>query len=224
MHMRLIVRVAILVVAAVSTSPAFAEWMGQADFSACPRQYIPQTSGSEGPFPTQAACAARVTEVQQARGALGCARYACNEVAGSTVSSISPNVPLPSGLTPQQSMAMGAAALGGYMIGKGLHDLLVGNPQQQAEDQGAEAARQAQVQQQQEQRQQQQRQEQQRRDEATKQELLRSLKGTGSSADLAFKNTGAGAELQFKTGESAPAAPAVIHEGFSLPPLEPSSH
>ena len=39
------------------------------------------------------------------------------------------NVPsVPAGLTPQQQLAMQGAALGGYMIGKGLHDILFGNP------------------------------------------------------------------------------------------------
>jgi hypothetical protein len=39
--------------------------------------------------------------------------------------------------------------------------------------------------------------------------------------ERAFKSTGAGADLQFKTGDSAPAAKTVIHDGFSLPPLDP---
>ncbi len=41
-------------------------------------------------------------------------------------SSSTPSVP--AGLTPQQQLAMQGAALGGYMIGKGLHDILFGNP------------------------------------------------------------------------------------------------
>jgi hypothetical protein len=111
MRKRLIARIAILAYAAMAAAPAFADWFAQADFSACPRQYIPQTSGSEGPFSTQAGCSARVAEVQQ-QSALACARYVCNSSGGSAVSSTSQSVPLPSGLTPQQTMAMGAAALG----------------------------------------------------------------------------------------------------------------
>jgi len=98
------------------------------------------------------------------------------------------------------------------VIGQGIAKMLLGDLQQQAADQAAQATSQAQIQQQQEQQreqlarlQEQRRQEQDRRDEATKQELLRSLKGTGSSAELAFKDIGAGADLQFKTGEPAPA-------------------
>ena len=41
-------------------------------------------------------------------------------------SSSTPSVP--AGLTPQQQLAMQGAALGGYMIGKGLHDILFGSP------------------------------------------------------------------------------------------------
>jgi hypothetical protein len=123
------------------------------------------------------------------------------------------------GMTPQQTLGVGIAVLAISALMQGP------DPQQQAADQAAEAARQAQIQQQQQQQQQQQeqqRQQQERRAEQTKQELLRSLKGTGASADLAFKDTGAGADLQFKTGDAAPAAKTVIHNGFSLPPLEPS--
>ena len=119
------------------------------------------------------------------------------------------------GMTLQQTLGVGIAVLAISALMQGP------DPQQQAADQAAEAARQAQIQQQQQQ-QEQQRQEQERRAEQTKQELLRSLKGTGASADLAFKDTGAGADLQFKTGDAAPAAKTVIHNGFSLPPLEPS--
>ena len=216
MGMRLMARIAILAFLAMATSPALADWFAQADFSACPRQYIPATSGSEGPFSTQAACSARVAEVQR-QSPMACARYACNSAGGSGASATSPSVPLPSGLTAQQTMAMGAAALGGYMIGQGLHDLFVGNPEQQAAEQAAASARQAELQRQQEQ----QRQEQETRAEATKQELLHSLKGTGASTDLALKGAGAGAELQLKTGDSSPPAKAVIHDGFKLPMSEP---
>ena len=118
------------------------------------------------------------------------------------------------GLTSQQTLGAGIGILGAYMILKGLS----GDPVQEAADQGAEAERQAALRWQQEQQQQ----EAERRAEASKQELLRSLKGTGVSTDLALKDSGTGASLQLKTGDASPPAPQVIHDGFSVPSFEPA--
>jgi len=219
MTVRLMARIAVVAFLAMATSPARADWFAQADFSACPRQYISQTSASEGPFSTSGACSARLAEVQ--RSAPACARYACNSTGGSGASATSSDSTSNAlagavtsglrGLTPQQVMGVGITALAISAL------MQTPDPQQQAADQAAEAARQAALRQQREQ----QRQEQERRAEATKQELLHSLKGTGAATDLALKDAGAGGELQLKTGDSSPPPKAVIHEGFSLPMSEP---
>lgn len=54
----------------------YASWMANADFSSCPRQYMPSTSGSEGPFNSESECLSRVSEVSRAQN-LSCARYSC---------------------------------------------------------------------------------------------------------------------------------------------------
>jgi hypothetical protein len=220
MAVRPMARIAILAFLAMATSPALADWFAQADFSACPRQYIPQTSASEGPFSTPGACSARLAEVQR-QSPMACARYACNSTGGSGASATSSDSTTNAlagaltsgmrGLTTQQIMGVGITALAISAL------MQTPDPQQQAADQAAEAATQAALRQQREQ----QRQEQERRAEATKQELLHSLKGTGASTDLALKDAGAGGELQLKTGDSSPPPKAVIHEGFSLPMSEP---
>jgi hypothetical protein len=151
----------------------------------------------------------------------------------------------------RSSSMEGAAADLGTALGHAIGNWLFGNhqqqassetvPQQQSTNTAADDARQAALQRQQEQQrldqrqqeqqqQDQQRREQQRldqqkqdkerRDEATKQELLGSIKGTGAS-DLTFKRSGSGPDLQFKTTDSAAAKPAVIHDGFSLPTIDP---
>ncbi len=129
------------------------------------------------------------------------------------------------GLTPQQTMGVGLTVLALAAL------MQTPDPQQQAADQAADAARQEVLRRQQEQI----RQEQERRAEATKQELLHSLKGisattdlglkdtaSGSGPQLTLKDTGAGGGLQLKTGDSTPSPKTVIHDGFNLPAIDPS--
>jgi hypothetical protein len=213
MPIRTIVSVGIVIVLAMTASHARADWTAYGDFTACPRQYIPQTSGSEGGFATESACNARVNQVQR-ESPTSCARFTCkdNAVGGATSNTDPVAQAITAGIrtmTPQQALGTGLGILGVVAIVQGL------NSQQQTSDQAAAEAREAAIRRQQEQ------QLQEQRAEATKQELLHSLKGTGASTDLALKDTGAGAGLQLKTGDSSPPPKAVIHDGFSLPMGEP---
>ena len=71
----------------------FAGWMANADFSACPRSKIPNTSGSEGPFNLESECLARVRQVEQT-SPLACAKIACvNQQAAGGVSASAPAAP-----------------------------------------------------------------------------------------------------------------------------------
>lgn len=74
-------KILILIVTCCGWS-AHAGWMANADFSSCPRKYIPNTSGQEGPFGSQADCRARIDQAQREMR-LDCARYTCVE-AGDT--------------------------------------------------------------------------------------------------------------------------------------------
>jgi len=65
----------------LSGQSAFAGWMANADFTSCPRKYVPNTSGKEGPFATQSACNARVEQVQR-ESPMVCARYTCVDEGG----------------------------------------------------------------------------------------------------------------------------------------------
>jgi len=59
---------------------AFADgYMLNADFSACPRKYIPQTSATEGPYYSKEACNDRITQVQR-QSPMACAKYTCPPV------------------------------------------------------------------------------------------------------------------------------------------------
>jgi hypothetical protein len=209
MQIRAIASVELVIVLALTAFPAHADWTGYADFTTCPRQYIPQTSGTEA-FATEAACNARIAQVQR-ETPLGCARFTCKDnAAGGAPSNNDPITQAISAgvrtMTPQQTLGAGIGLLGVAAILQGLN-----SQQQQTSDQAAAAAQQAAILRQHEQ------QLQDQRAEATKQELLHSLKGTGAATDLALKDTGAGAELQLKTGDTPPRGPTVIHGGFSLP-------
>src|SRR5258706_1662395 len=107
--------------------PASAEWFARADFSSCPRQYVPQTSGGEGPFSSKSACSARIAEVQS-QSPMACARYWCDE--GGSGGSTGALPAVPTGATPQQTLALGAAALGGYMLGSAIREMLTESPKE----------------------------------------------------------------------------------------------
>ena len=103
-----------------------ADYYATADFSACPRQYVSQTSGKEGPFDTLAACQARVNAVS---GSLACARYSCqSDSSDSDDSGVS--IPSLAGLSAQQQLGIAGGMLGAAMIFQGLSQLA--NQQQQA--------------------------------------------------------------------------------------------
>jgi len=55
-----------------------AAWMAHSDFSACPRKYVPQSSGKEGPFSTESQCRARLSAAAKGN-AMACAKYYCTE-------------------------------------------------------------------------------------------------------------------------------------------------
>jgi len=55
-----------------------AAWMAHSDFSACPRKYVPQSSGKEGPFATESQCKARLSAAVKGN-AMACAKYYCAE-------------------------------------------------------------------------------------------------------------------------------------------------
>lgn len=59
----------------------FAEWIANADFSSCPRKYIPNTSGTEGAFNSESDCLSRVSQVKRESN-LSCASYSCVNQAG----------------------------------------------------------------------------------------------------------------------------------------------
>ncbi|MDZ4660621.1 MAG: hypothetical protein SGJ18_03265 [Pseudomonadota bacterium] len=67
----------------LTSTPAFAGWMANADFSSCPRKYIPNSTGSEGPFNSESDCLSRVNQVKREM-TLDCARYSCVNQAGTT--------------------------------------------------------------------------------------------------------------------------------------------
>lgn len=77
-----------LIMLLLTSVPAIAGWMANADFSSCPRQYIPSTSGSEGPFGSESECLARIDQVKSSQN-LSCASYSCAEE-GSSGSAAAP--------------------------------------------------------------------------------------------------------------------------------------
>lgn len=189
-----------MVVAGLCANDALAgAWMAHADFSNCPSQYIPQSSGEEGPFATESDCEARISEVESA-SPLACAQYECDQEgddsSADTGGSI-PSIPIPSGgLTTQQQVGLGLGLLGAYMVGAGLHALLAGNPQQKAAERARQAALAA--------AQRRKAAEKQRQLEATRDRLLREIKGTpGSSEHLALMGVDSQPQLQLMTGAQA---------------------
>jgi len=68
-------------IATVSPFDASADYMAKADFSRCPRKYLPHTSAQEGPFPTLSQCNAYVAQASRGNN-LSCARYSCDVVGG----------------------------------------------------------------------------------------------------------------------------------------------
>lgn len=53
-----------------------AGWMANADYSSCPRKYLPDTSRSEGPFNSESDCLSKLNAVKNSQN-LSCARYSC---------------------------------------------------------------------------------------------------------------------------------------------------
>ncbi len=68
---------------------ALAGWIAKADFSSCPRQYIPSTHGEEGPFASESDCNARLRQVQS-QTPLACARYTCSDSGGASTAGAAP--------------------------------------------------------------------------------------------------------------------------------------
>ncbi len=61
---------------ALFSNQALAGWMANADFSSCPRKYVSNTVGSEGPFNSESDCLARVRTVEREQN-MACVRYSC---------------------------------------------------------------------------------------------------------------------------------------------------
>src|SRR4051812_12759847 len=78
-----------LVLFLLAALPAKAGWMAYGDFSSCPRKYIPNTSGQDGPYNSSAECHAAIANVTP----LPCARYSCSETGGGNNSSAAPAAP-----------------------------------------------------------------------------------------------------------------------------------
>jgi hypothetical protein len=58
------------------STQAHAAWTAYVDFRSCPRQHVSATTGSEGPFNSEAECLARVDEANRAQK-YPCARFSC---------------------------------------------------------------------------------------------------------------------------------------------------
>jgi hypothetical protein len=77
----------------ISVRPAFAGWMAYADFTSCPRKYLPNTSGQEGPFSSASDCQSAIDNASR-EAHLTCARYSCKEIgSGSSESSANSAAP-----------------------------------------------------------------------------------------------------------------------------------
>ena len=63
------------------SSQASAGWMANADFSSCPRKFVANTPGSEGPFNSESDCLARVGQVEREQN-MACVRYSCVNQSG----------------------------------------------------------------------------------------------------------------------------------------------
>lgn len=163
-------------------------WMARADFSDCPRQYIPQTSGEEGPFATEAECEARIENVENT-SQLGCAHYECDEVGGGSGGA---SVPSAGGGNLQQQLLMEGTMVGGYMIGRGIRESIEKNEQQQKAEAAtarAQAKRQAQI--------------RARRNAAASRRLLGEGGSDGGGSDLSLMGVTAEPQLQLMTGAQA---------------------
>ena len=115
MKMRLsILAWSILVIFTISSARA-AFW-AIADFSACPRQYVSNTSGKDGPFATREAALARIAQVQR-ESPLACAKYSVlDDGAGASSGTATPSQPTGGGFNSQPS----SAGQLGEALGKGL--------------------------------------------------------------------------------------------------------
>lgn len=71
-------------VALLAAGGAAADWVGNADFSTCPRQYFPDTHAQER-FATREQCEARIVQVKQGFTA-ACARYWCSDASSNASS------------------------------------------------------------------------------------------------------------------------------------------
>lgn len=135
----------------LAVRPMFAEeYMAHADFSSCPRKYVPSTSADEGPFATKPQCMARV-EAASRGNSMSCARYSCEEIRGGASTGSSGGIA--GGSLQQQSIAnivggmmgnnlqqmnLGLLGLGADML---LQGLLKGDQGQNAAGQAERAAR-----------------------------------------------------------------------------------
>ncbi len=79
-------RVLLLFTLLIASGETFAGWMANADFSACPRKYFPNTSAQEGPFNSSSECQTHVNNAARGNN-VTCARYSCTEVGSGTTSS-----------------------------------------------------------------------------------------------------------------------------------------
>jgi hypothetical protein len=74
----------------LAADSASAGWMATADFGPCPRKYLPNTKGSDGPFASESECTAYVDNVKRTQK-LTCATYACvNETGGTAGAAATP--------------------------------------------------------------------------------------------------------------------------------------
>lgn len=97
-------------------SPAIAGWMAHADFSSCPRKYLPNTSGTEGPFSSESACQARVSQAQREMN-LTCARYSCVEAGGSASGTSSGGGPMDKHIGDAMAAGMNGQISGADAVG-----------------------------------------------------------------------------------------------------------
>jgi len=180
----------------LAVQPVFAGWMATADFTACPRKYIPNTSAKEGPFATESMCKARVDRVKR-ESPLACARYSCKEEGGSASSApaaagheLDKNIAdaMAAGLSGKISAGDAAGLVGLGLLGNIILAPSGGNPAQ-AQARALEQKRLAE--------------EEAKRQEATKERLLGEMQGVENTANLQIMDDSGSGELALMTGDEA---------------------
>ena len=180
------------------------EYMAHADFTACPRKYVPSTSADEGPF-TKPQCLARVEAARQGNH-MSCARYSCEPRVGGVSTDSSGGTAgalqnlaaksiadaIVSGNINEQIGALGVAAWLAAI-------LLNADQRQNTERQGAERAARAAQEAEAVARAQEYERERMKQLEARHQQLLASLKGGLGNTELGLKRYGSG-KLELKGG------------------------